>query len=264
MNKRYGVWAAAACAVLAVGASGCGKDSDDKGGRTGGGTDKPAITTSGVEKLSAQQISEKAKAELLKATSMRMKIDGTDGGERIRMNLALDTTGNCRGSISPDGTGVIEIVKVGDRVWMKPDEAAWKLQLGPQQGAETAKLFSGKWLSGTTSDEGLKEMAESCDLKSLQSEAASESFDDDFTKGTPETLNGQQVIPLKGRNDKGNPETLYVAITGKPYPVKFVETGKDGGTVELSDYDKPIPTDTPTEAESINFAEFEDELGGGA
>ncbi|KUJ66958.1 hypothetical protein ACZ90_31545 [Streptomyces albus subsp. albus] len=262
MNKKYGVWAAAACTAMVVGLSGCGSsDKDDKGGKTGGNTVEKPAATSGVEKLSAQQISDKAKAELIKVKSMRMNVTGTDGGQPMKLDLALDSAGNCRGSMTSGTAGSFELVKMGEKVWMKPDDAFWKTQLGPQKGAEGAKLFSGKWLHGSTSDPQLKDMAEMCNLKAMQAKAAADTDNNHFTKGTPVTQGGQQVIPLNGKTEKGAPLTLYVAITGKPYPVKIVESGKDASTTELSDYDKPVSTDTPSDAESIDVAKLQQELG---
>ncbi|MFC0601152.1 hypothetical protein [Streptomyces palmae] len=265
MNKKYGVWAVAACAALAMGVSGCGKDSDDKADKGGDKTAEKPVATSGVEKLSAQEIAEKAKTELVNAKSMRLKADGTDGGKPMTMDLAFDSTGSCRGSMSMGDAGSFELIKLADKVWMKPDDAFYKSQIAPGEGgAEAAKLFKGKWLHGSTSDPMLKSMSEVCDLKGMQAKMAEDTKKSTFTKGAPETQNGQQVIPLKGKDSDGQPETMYVAITGKPYPVKVVSSGKDGGTMVLSDYDKPIAKDTPTAGETIDVSKLQEELGGGA
>ncbi|MBH5336507.1 hypothetical protein IHE55_17700 [Streptomyces pactum] len=266
--KKYGLWAVAACAAMAMGVSGCGGDD----GKDSGKDDKKvteqetkAPATNGVEKLTAKEIYEKGKTELTQAKSLRMQSEGKDEGQAMKMDLHLDTAGSCRGSMSMGEGGSFELIKLGDKVWMKPDAAFWKTSMGAEGGGEqAAKLFEGKWLYGTTSDDMLKSMSEVCDLKSIQDEAAAEKPDTTMTKGSPTTVDGQQVIQVKGKNDDGAPTTASIALTGKPYLVKIEETGADATTARFSDFDKPVDTQTPAQNQTIDVAKMEQELGAGA
>ncbi|MFH8368529.1 hypothetical protein [Streptomyces sp. NPDC018031] len=266
--KKYGVWAVAACAAMVMGVSGCGdndKDSDKGGDKVTGGEQSKAPASNGVDKLSATEIYEKSTTELGKAKSLRILGDGKEEGQAMKMDLLLDKSGNCRGSMTMGSAGSFELVKVGEKVWMKPDDAFWKTSMGSEGGEQASKLFSGKWMYGTTSDDMLKDMAGVCDLSAIQAKAAADSADEKgFTKGAPTSIDGQQVIQLKGKNDEGKPLTYSVALTGKPYPVKIEEAGADQSTMTFSDFDKPVGTDTPAEAESIDVAKMEKELGAGA
>ncbi|WP_431043888.1 hypothetical protein ACQUSR_19645 [Streptomyces sp. P1-3] len=257
MRKKYGVWAVAACAAMTLGLTGCGGDDkkDDNGDKS---PTKPAApATNGVEKLTGPEIADKAKNELTSATSVRMNAEGKDGGQSMKMNMLMDNKGDCRGSMTMGSQGSFEIVKLGDKVWMKPDAQFMKTMFG--EDAEVTKLLTGKWMYGsTTTDKDLKDMADVCDLKSVQASAAgSTEQNKSFTKGTVTTLDGHQVIPVSGKNGSGEPITLSVALEGKPYPVKVVKTGADSTTSTLSDYNKPVGTETPPETESIDMAELE-------
>ncbi|WKX70875.1 hypothetical protein [Streptomyces sp. XD-27] len=251
MTKKYGAWALAACAAMAMGLTGCGGDDkkDDKP------TKPPAPATNGVEKLTGPEIADKAKNELTSATSMRINVSGKDEGAAMNMNMIMDTKGDCRGSMTT-AEGAFELVKLGDKVWMKPDEQAMKSIFGDDK--EVQKLLHGKWMYGTTTaDKDLKDMTAVCDLKGLQASAGGSSESNKtFTKGAVTTLDGHQVIPVSGKNRSGEPITLSVALEGKPYPVKIVKTGADASTSTLSDFEKPVGTQTPPEMETIDMDEL--------
>ncbi|MFD0414092.1 hypothetical protein [Streptomyces sp. NPDC127108] len=253
--------AGAACtaAVLALLVSAC---SDDDGGSG----DKGDSTAD----LSAQEISDKAKQELLDAKSVHLTL--TDKGRDVdkddpaTMDLRLDRDGNCTGTLSFGANGgTADLVKQGDKVWMKPDEAFWKSQVPRGQGAAAAELFKDRYIHGTTKDPMLKSLSEVCDLKDLQENVSDDAGSDDdakdLKKGAVTTVDGTRVIPLTGKNDDGKDTTLYVAAEGKPYLVRATEKG-DGTdqTTTLTDYDKPVPTKTPSAKDSVDVSKLEEEL----
>ncbi|MFD9884834.1 hypothetical protein ACFWZT_25595 [Streptomyces alboflavus] len=256
--------AGAACtaAVLALLVSGC---SDDDGG-SGGKGDKGDSTAD----LSAKEISDKAKQELLDAKSVHLTL--TDKGRDVdkddpaAMDLALDRDGNCTGTLAfgADG-GRAELVKQGDKVWMKPDQAFWRTQVPGGQGDAAAELFKDRYIHGTTKDPMLKGLSEVCDLKELQENVSDDAGSDDdpkdLKKGAVTTVDGTRVIPLTGKDDDGKETTLYVAAEGKPYLVRATEKG-DGAdqTTTLTDYDKPVPTKTPSAKDSVDISKLEQEL----
>ena len=46
-------------------------------------------------------------------------------------------------------------------------------------------------------------------------------------------------------------ETLYVATTGKPFPVELTKNGTDGGTIAFAEWDKPVTLTAPANAVDI-------------
>ncbi|GHC69621.1 hypothetical protein [Streptomyces flavofungini] len=254
--------AGAACtaAALALLVPAC---SDDKSG----GSDKGDDTAD----LSAQEISDKAKQELLDAKSVHLTL--TDKGSDVdkddpaAMDLALDRDGNCTGTLRfGAGGGSAELVKQGDKVWMKPDQAFWKNQVPGGQGEAAAELFEDRYIHGTTKDPMLKGLAEVCDLKELQENVNDDAGSDDddapknLRKGRVTTVDGTRVIPLTSKDD-GKDNTLYVAAEGKPYLVRATEKGSGTDkTTTLTDYDKPVPTKTPSAKDSVDVSKLEQEL----
>ncbi|GGV54584.1 hypothetical protein [Streptomyces spectabilis] len=247
-----GVCAAAALALLVPA---CSSDDDDG--------DKKDKTSD----LSAQEISDKAKQELLDATSVHIKLEekGTDAekDDPASMDLTLDRDGNCTGKLTfAAGGGSADLVKRGDKVWMKPDSAFWKNQVPGGDGAAAAELFKSRYVHGSTSDPLLKGLSEVCDLKKLQKSVDEDSDDDTdkLKKGEVTTVDGTKVIPLTSTED-GKEKTLYVASEGKPYLIRATEKGDgEDKTTTLSDYGDPVPTKTPSAGESVDIGKLQEQL----
>lgn len=255
--------AGAACgaAALALLVPAC---SDDDGG------DKK----DGTADQSAQEISDRAKRELLDAESVHLTLTDKGGDvdkdDPAHMDLALDREGNCAGTLRFGGTGgSAELVKRGDKVWMKPDGTFWKNQVPGGQGAAAAELFKGRYIHGSTNDSMLKGLAEVCDLKEFQKSVGDDSDDSDdsdddmkdLKKGKVTTVDGTRVVPLTGKDDDGNDTTLYVAAEGRPQLIRATEKGKGTDrTTTLTDYDEPVPSKTPPASESVDVSKLQEEL----
>ncbi|MFD4995736.1 hypothetical protein [Streptomyces buecherae] len=256
MTRKYGVLAATACVVAVLGLTGCGDDNK---------SDKASQEPKNeLADLSAQQISDKAKEALLGATSLRIKMDQGTGAESLKINLALDKKGNCNGTIGDAQGASSELIKADTKVWMKPNAKFWtQPDVGGKEGEAAAELFKDRYIHGTTDDEMLKDNADMCNLSAMQASIKSDSDPKGkLTKGEPTKLGNQLVVPLTGPGDEGGKQTMYVAATGKPYPLKIsVVGGNEPGTVELNDYEKPVDTTPPPASEVIDIAKFEEQFG---
>ncbi|MDN3024508.1 hypothetical protein [Streptomyces sp. S.PB5] len=218
--------------------------------------------------LTAQQLADQAEDNLLGAKSVRLKLTDRSTGTAVgrtqptSMDLALDREGNCVGSMRMgSGGGSVEIVKQGDEVWMKPDAAFWKAQVPGGQGEAVAELFKNRYIHGSTDDAMLKGMADTCDLSSFQKEVEGDgSADTTLTKGEETNVDGTKVIPLRGTED-GKKSVLYVTSDSPHRLVKAVQRG-DGTdmTLTFTDYDKPVPTATPSADDSVDVDKLQEEL----
>ncbi|GAA0398614.1 hypothetical protein [Streptomyces luteireticuli] len=249
MARKYGIVVAAAGLAAVVGLTGCGKGgdgdkkSDDKKSDKAAASSPAAPAGGGLEKLSGKEISDRAKKELQSATSLRFKVTGTKGGEAMTVDLAMDKQGNCVGTVGSGSQGAAEVIKVGDQVWMKADEKLWKAQAGPQ----AAELLKGRYIHGPASDPKLKGMTTACDLAVLQAKIGSGGDSGkEITKGAPGSVDGQPVVPISAEGT-----TISVASTGSPYPLK-IDNSKDGSTVRLTDWNKPVQTKTPPADQTID------------
>ena len=63
------------------------------------------------------------------------------------------------------------------------------------------------------------------------------------------TVNGQKVVAL---TDTAKHGTLYVAASGKPYPVAIVKSGANGGRISFGQFNKPVSLTPPPNAIDIS------------
>ncbi|MFE0172710.1 hypothetical protein ACFWZ2_10375 [Streptomyces sp. NPDC059002] len=284
MSRKRLAGGAACCAAALLILPACSSDGDskDETGATKTGATSSADSGSdggsdnGVAELSAQEISDKAKQELLDAKSVHISMRATgadatadatkgpaaDSDDPTSMELTLDRDDNCTGTMKMANGATLELVKRGDKVWMKPDETFWKTQVPGGEGEAAAELFKNRYIHGSTSDAMLKEVSGVCDLGKIQKEIEDDADDDtkSLKKGEPTKVDGAGAIPLTGRDD-GKETTLYVATEGKPYLLKAVEKGDgDDTTTTFSDYDKPVPAKTPSADESVDVSKLQEQL----
>ncbi|WP_340558676.1 hypothetical protein [Streptomyces sp. GSL17-111] len=246
MRKQYRTPAmATAAALMAVaGLSACGSESN------------------GLAEKSGKEVSEEAGKALKDVTSFQMQMESEQDGSTFSIDLTMDRDGNCVGKIDQGEQGTAEIVKQGDKVWMKPDQKFWEVQ-GGANGAAVYELFKGKYLAGTTQDPMLQGMAGSCDLKALQEDINSD--DDGTTWSDPKEgeVDGKNVVTIKGTSEEDEEETtMHVAAEGTAYPVQIVNA--EGGaetTVSFGKFDEGVPDDVPSEDESFDVSKLEQAAG---
>ncbi|MBC2901378.1 hypothetical protein [Streptomyces cupreus] len=217
----------------------------------------------------AQELADEAEDNLLDAKSVHLKLtDRSAGTETSRtqptsMDLALDRSGNCVGTMEmgSDG-GSVEIVKRGEEVWMKPDTAFWKAQVPGGEGDAVAELFKNRYIHGSTDDALLKGMADTCDLNNFQRDVGTDSSPGatSLKKGEETTRDGTKVIPLEGELD-GARTTLYVTSDSPHLLVEATQRGDDTDVrLTFSEYDEPVPTETPSADETVDIGKLQDEL----
>ncbi|MBC9730932.1 hypothetical protein [Streptomyces sp. TRM68367] len=228
----------------------------------------PVATASDADDLTARELAEQAKDNLLDAKSVHMELTDRSRGavdsktQPTSMKLSMDRDGNCAGTMRMGrGGGSVEIVTRGEQVWMKPDTAFWKAQVPGSQGDAVAQLFKNRYIHGSTRDAILKGMAETCSLTSFQRDVGTQAPDDrSLQKGEETTLDDTKVIPLRGKED-GKQATMYVTSDAPHRIVRATEKG-DGTDLALSfkDYDRPVPSETPSADESVDVGRLQEEL----
>ncbi|MET9661831.1 hypothetical protein [Streptomyces sp. NPDC006510] len=208
-----------------------------------------ARADNGIDKLSAQQIADRSRDALLSAHSLHLSTRGDLGDDSppMTLELTLDRDGNCNGSVDlGHSQGSVRIVKRGDDVWVKPDANFWKNQV-PGGGSAFAAILAGRYMKGSATDPRLRDLANGCDLDTFQKLVSDNANKDRGTlnKGRKTTLHGAPVVPLTRMRD-GQTLTMYVAATGKPYPLRVTVQGAGAdAVVGFSAFDKPVPTTTP-------------------
>ncbi|MFF3752936.1 hypothetical protein ACFYYH_21125 [Streptomyces sp. NPDC002018] len=261
--RRGALAALCTVAVLALPACGpTGSDGKDPGSTSGGSasgkSDRPSGKPQPFADLSGPEIVDKSFAATRGASSLRLKADTKEGKETVVFDMALNTKGDCAGTMSMNGEGSATVSKLGPTVYMRFDEAMLRAQGKGQPKGETdavVKMLAGRWVKTDATAPDAKDFVGFCDLDQLVAE-----FEDGDTvarKGPLTTVDGQQAITLT-ESDSESDYTMYVATEGKPYLLKVVSRGKDTGTMIFTDYNKPVPAEAPADKDIVDL----DELGG--
>ncbi|GAB2873178.1 lipoprotein [Streptomyces deserti] len=223
---------------------------NDTNGRSGqSGTPTETKKKEPFAGLTGGEIAERAVKATTGASSLRTKGDIPDDetGGTIRIDMALNRKGECAGTMSVDGEGEAELIKTGDTVYMKYDEAFLRAQSEGEPKADTdaaVALLAGKWTRMSAKGADAKDLASFCDLDSVLGGA--EDGDSDATRGKTTTVDGTPAIVLHEKDGKER-YTLYVATEGEPYLLRFDSlTPGDQGSLILSDYNEPVPTQKPS------------------
>lgn len=229
MSRLTGSLVAVVAAVASLSACGSGGGSGD-----------------GFADQSATKISDAAEADTKKAKSMRIKGTIDDDGQTIRMDIAVSTQGECKGTMAVQGQGSFRMVSAAGKTYIKPDEKFWRT-FAKAQADQVMRMVGDKW-----ADFGQGGFDELCDLDKLLDEAGKDD-DGKLSKGKRGSVGGTDAIELV--EVKGKEEThIWVATSAPHNLLKMCQTKpKDEGCVTFSDYDKPVGAKAPAKDQVVKL-----------
>jgi hypothetical protein len=197
--------------------------------------------SSGEAAKSVSAILADARQAALTAGSVRVSGTIHDAGQTIALDLSVSQGGG-GGTMTIRGSKV-DVVRVGDEAYIRAGADFYR-QVGA--GSAAGQLLAGKWLKAPTTTPDFRQLLLLTDLHTFVTEALKP--DGRVTKGDEKTVDGQKAIELK--SSKGG--SLFVATSGKPYPIEFVGRGASSGTVTLSDWGSAKAPAAPQNAIDIN------------
>ena len=246
-------WAAAVLAGgLLLGSTACGGGGDD--GKKDSGSD--AVDQKAIDEFAAQsatEIKDQVVADMKELDSLTMSAKITSNGEDIQLDLSMDTTGQCEGSMQLQG-GTADLLSVDGDVYIKGDEAFWTATAGEQ--AETVlAVLDDRWAKQA----GTGGFGSFCDLDSLLSSFEDDEGSDaeeakDPTVGDVVEYDGQQALQLVTEQDSGT-TTVWVAAEGAHYILRMENVGEtEPGTITMTDFNEPLEVEAPAEDDYIDLS----------
>lgn len=218
---RGKVLAAPALALALLALSGCGSSDN------------------GVASKSAKEILQASKAAAISASSVHVV-----GASRVQTSSSTINArlahGSGRSRVSLLGRGY-EAIRIGSTVYVKGSQALYA-SLSARLG-KTLHVPPGTWLKAPAGSGPLRELAALIDLpRQLDVILSTSAY---LTKGASTTVDGQKAIAIKERA-KLYEGVLYVATTGKPYPLLFVKNGgRERGRTRFSAWDRGVSLRAP-------------------
>lgn len=216
--------------VLAAAISGCGSSDN------------------GVASKSATQILAAAKFAAEGASSVHVEGQFAQGPIASALDVDAASSHGARGRISL-GKLAFEVVIIGDTVYVKGSRGFY----GNLVGAVASRIPSGTWLKLSGTQPQLAGLVTQDKLlgRLLASPGT-------LTKGSTSAVNGQKVVELKQTGARVFTVTklftgsLYVATTGRPYPIQIVKRGLEHGTMTFSRWNEPVSLSAPAKAVDVN------------
>jgi hypothetical protein len=230
MHNRKHLTILPAVAIAAAAIAGCGS------------------STNGVESKSPKEIVSEAQKAAEGARSVRVTGSVASAAAPLSLDLQIKQSVGAKGKIS-EGPLSFELVRVGENVYIKGSSQFYK-HFG---GTEAAKLLQGKWLKAPAGSGEFRTLGGLTDIHALFDTLLAEERGASLARGATSTVNGQKVVAVQNKSKGG---VLYVATTGKPFPIRVSKSGGTGGTVTFSDWNAPGTISAPAASETIDISKL--------
>ncbi len=212
--------------LILVVLAGCGKSS----------------SSNSITSKSAEQIVSESKAVADAASAVHVSGSLKSGGTPLTLDLNLVAGEGAQGEISQNGAS-FKLILVGNTAYISGSPAFYR-SLG---GSAAAQLFNGKWLKASAASGEFASFKQLADMRQLiDTTLASHGT---LVKGATTTVNGQQVIAITDTVKDG---TLYVATTGKPYPLQIAKGGSESGKITFDNWNRPVTITAPANAVDLS------------
>lgn len=165
-------------------------------------------------------------------------------GTPVTLDLNLVAGRGGSGRMSQSGLD-FQLIVLDQAAYINGSDAFWR----HAGGGEAAQLLGGKWLKMPATGQ-FGSLTALADVQTLFDKLLSNHGK--LKKGRISRIGGQQVVAV---TDPSKGATLYVATTGKPYPVEILKTGPEGGHLVFDRYDEPVSLQAP--AQSVNLSKLE-------
>jgi len=198
--------------------------------------------SNGEASKSADKVLADAKAAADSASSARVSGNIVSGGTAIKLDLSMGS-GQAKGSMSTSGFA-FDLIRIGNTAYIKGSDDFYK----HFAGAGVAQLLHGKWLKASIVSGRFASFAPLTNIGVLFDKVASNHGK--LANDGAKTFDGQKVVEIRDTSDNSK---LYVAATGKAYPVAIVGGKKSqSGTITFSDWNKPLQVSAPKGALDIS------------
>jgi len=202
-------------------------------------TPASAASSNGVANKSASQIVTAATSAVNGASSFTYGGTTRSSGVSTGLKISLSSSGDGQGTLTSSGQPV-KLIKIGDTLYVSSTKAFWTKNLGASAG----QTLGTQWVAASSTDSNYAGIANLFQAQEITGQFLSTSGTT-YTKGKTSTINGQPVVAVVGKSG-GTVNTIYVATTGKAYVIRITAPGGNGGTLNFTNYNKPVnPTAPP-------------------
>lgn len=247
MNRRI-IRAGVGTALLAFAVAACGgagHGGSGTSGSSGASRSTPQATAgtpaaNGVGQMRADQAARAALAALTSVRSVRVTGTFPANGRSERFDLRFAGRTAANGSFTLNGAA-IQMITCDGAMYLKAGQDGWAAMGNP---AGTTGMMAGRWFKVSSAQApGTTPLSLAFFTAELAAHATMAG-----AAVTAGTLAGHQVAVIAYPDGS----KLYVAATGRPYPLRFDVTGGTGGRRDFSDYEAALHIVAPGGATDIS------------
>ena len=181
-----------------------------------------------------------AATDAAKAVRISGKVSTESGPITVDIRIVRGEGGS--GSMSENGLN-FDLARVGDKVYIRGSDAFYKKFTG-QAGVQ---LFHGKWLQFRTSDADMSSITPFTDIDTFFHGITSQHGT--LRNDGETTFHGQKAVAIRDTTQGG---TLYVAATGKPYPLGITSSSGKSGAILFDDWNASGSISAPKNAVDVS------------
>lgn len=239
-----------AAGLLVLGtAAGCSGSADSGGSAspsvaasaTPSGSGEPVGKPNGVAELSAKKVLDRAGKAAMGARSTHLI------GTSPQASLDLVVTPDASDGTRTAGDTTLTTRVVDGVIYIKADEAYWTQAFN----AKKAKKIGDKWVAGQLNNPKLKSFKQTSTMGPLMRQFLV--LDASAEVGDVGVAEGQPAVPVTG-----SVGTLWVATTGRPYPLLLTSPPDqpEASEVRFTQWDKKVVMKAPPKKQTISLADL--------
>jgi len=209
----------------------------------GCGSHEKAAGPNGEASKPAERVLADARAAASRASSAHVSGTVRSRGTRIALDLHTARGKGAKGSMSTNGLE-FDLVRIGRTAYIRGSDEFLK----HFAGSAVAQLLHGRWFKASIDNPRFASLKPLTDVGLLLGKVSSNHGK--LVNDGKTTYKGVGVVAVRDTSDNSK---LYVAATGKPYPVAIVG-GKQGlsGTVTFGDWNAHVSLSAPSGAIDIS------------
>jgi hypothetical protein len=203
-----------------------------------GGHSKSAKPNGEAPKPAARVLAD-TKAAATSASAVHVSGNIVSSGTPVTLDLDMSRGKGAKGSMSTSGLQ-FDLVRIGDTAYIRGSDAFYRRFAG----SAIAQLLHGRWLEASIAKGRFRTFAPLTSIGLLFTRVSAghgKLVNDGNT-----TYKGEQVVAIRDMSDNSK---LYVAATGKPYPVAIVGGNKgQSGTITFDNWNESVSLSAPAKA----------------
>lgn len=204
--------------------------------------------------LEPREILQAAERDMSVIRTARIRGQFGDGSDTITVDVTATTSGDCTGTMkSASSGGTAEILRVGETVYIRADEAFWNASTGdPTTTTLILGVIGDKWVA----ENSLLESTEAfCDLDEFLERDGRE--DATATRVGTSSIGGQETVQVE-LAEGSQREVLDVRVEEPHYLMRIEESEVD--RFEFSDFDKDVAIEKPGSGEIFDLQRYLDTI----